>query len=408
MKRIDIYTIDIGGGHIAPAMAIKEQFELSGYKDLDVRVVNIARALNARFLLTIYKRYWDLALRYPPLINAFYSGADNPFTIKILDRILGVSVLPRFAAYLEREKPDLIVSTYFSFTHYLELFKRVGQIDTICVVLNPEPFDAHQIWFSNAFDWSMVFSEASREKIVKQGIPARKLKVFPFPIKPSYTLRREPKETLRARLGIARDPFTFLFFFGAEGTGPVVKYLNAMREKKLDVQVVVLCGKDTGLYARLQRMAREFAPVRIIVGGYVPNLPDYIAASDVVVGKSGPNQVFETLIQERPIIISSFLANERCTSDWVLANKLGWLCRTPGQFGQLAARVSHRPQILEQYRQNIRSMGLKSGAPEICAFLYDLVRNRGNAGKTSRLADFIRKARESLKSAGARGARSPR
>ncbi|HTP59022.1 MAG TPA: hypothetical protein VMM82_08900, partial [Spirochaetia bacterium] len=145
-KRIDLYTIDIGGGHIAPAMAIKEQFDLLGYKDVDVRVVNLGIALGANFLRYVYRFYWNSALRYPPLINAFYRGADNPFMIKIVDRILGISILPRFVQYLEREKPDLVVSTYFTFTHYLELLKRVGQLDAVTVVLNPEPFDSHYIW----------------------------------------------------------------------------------------------------------------------------------------------------------------------------------------------------------------------------------------------------------------------
>ena len=36
-KRIDIYTIDIGGGHIAPAQAIKQAFDLRGDPDLDWR-----------------------------------------------------------------------------------------------------------------------------------------------------------------------------------------------------------------------------------------------------------------------------------------------------------------------------------------------------------------------------------
>ena len=61
--------------------------------------------------------------------------------------------------------------------------------------------------------------------------------------------------------------------------------------------------------------------MQIAVRGYVTNLADYIAAADVVVGKSGPNQVFETLLQERPIIISSFLANEKETTDWVIRNR---------------------------------------------------------------------------------------
>jgi len=71
MKRIDIYTIDIGGGHIAPAQALKQQFDIMGYKDLEVHVVNLGITLPTTFLRYLYKFYWDKALRYPPLINAF-------------------------------------------------------------------------------------------------------------------------------------------------------------------------------------------------------------------------------------------------------------------------------------------------------------------------------------------------
>ena len=63
--------------------------------------------------------------------------------MKIIDRILGITHPPAFVAYLETEKPDLVVSTYFTFTHFLEMLKRVGQLDATAVVLNPEPFDSH-------------------------------------------------------------------------------------------------------------------------------------------------------------------------------------------------------------------------------------------------------------------------
>jgi UDP-N-acetylglucosamine:LPS N-acetylglucosamine transferase len=377
MNRIDIYTIDIGGGHIAPAQAIKEQFDLLGYKDLDVRVVNVGVQLNARFLRAVYKIYWNFALRYPPLINAFYRGADNPIMMTVLDRLFGITFLPRFMHYLEKQKPDLVLSTYFTFTHYLEMFKRVGQLDAITVALNPEPFDAHFIWFSHAFDYSLVFSGKSRDEIVKKGISRRKVKVFPFPVKPTYAKRWESKEELRTKLELAREPFTFLFVFGAEGKGPVKKFLAALAQHKLDCQVMVVCGKNRPLQQELEELSRTSrGGPRIRVRGFVRNLGDYIAASDVVVGKSGPNQVFETLIQERPIIISSFLANEKRTSDWVLENRVGWLCRTPEQFARLAARIIAHPAILDSYGRNIRSLNLRSGTPDICAFLYDLLKEK--------------------------------
>jgi UDP-N-acetylglucosamine:LPS N-acetylglucosamine transferase len=396
MKRIDFFTIDIGGGHIAPAMAIKEQFDLLGHRDLEVHVVNLGLALGANFLRHIYRFYWNMALRYPPLINAFYRGADNPFLIKVIDRILGISILPRFVQYLEREKPDLVVSTYFTFTHYLELLKRVGQLEAIAVVLNPEPFDSHYVWFSHAFDWSLVFSRKSRDEIAEKGIPAGRLKVFQFPVKPSFAKRREIKATLRGRLGLERKRFTALLFFGAEGVGPVKKHIAAMIERKLDIQVVVVCGRNEPLRRDLETLAAgQTGSVHVAVRGYVTNLADYIAASDVVVGKSGPNQVFETLVQGRPLIISSFLANEKETTNWVIGNRVGWLTRTPGQLAARLSKLAARREILAEYQRNIGRLKLHAGAEEICQFLYGLVKDSKPRKKVT-VGETIRKIRDAV------------
>jgi UDP-N-acetylglucosamine:LPS N-acetylglucosamine transferase len=393
-RRIDIYTIDIGGGHIAPAQALKQQFDILGYKDLDVRVVNLGITLRATFLRYLYKFYWDKALRYPPLINAFYRGADNPFLIKIADRILGITTLPKFVGYLEREKPDLVVSTYFTFTHYLEMLKRVGQLDAVTVVLNPEPFDSHYIWFSPVFDWNMVFSRKSRDGIVSKGIARQTVKVFHFPIKPSFARRTQSPAVLRGRLGLAKKPFTVLFFFGAEGVGPVKKFLSALIERGIALQAVVICGKNEKLKADIESLARgRTGSVQVQVRGYVTNLADYIAASDVVVGKSGPNQVFETLLQCRPIVISSFLANEKETTNWVIGNKLGWLTRSPAHLATLLQRLEAHPEVLKRYRASIEAMKLRSGAPEICEFLAGLARQK-RPPKKRPMADALRKLRD--------------
>jgi UDP-N-acetylglucosamine:LPS N-acetylglucosamine transferase len=396
MKRIDIYTIDIGGGHIAPAQALKQQFDIVNYPNLEVRVVNLGTELPTTFLRFIYKFYWNNALRYPPLVNAFYRGADNPFFLQIIDRILGISILPRFVGYLEREKPDLVVSTYFTFTHYLELLKRVGQLSAVSVVLNPEPFDSHYVWFSPAFDWSMVFSKKSRDEIVEKGIARRKVRVFQFPIKPSFSKRTSSKSALRKRLALDPKPFTVLFFFGAEGVGPVKKFLALLIERGIKLQAVVVCGRNERLARDMESLARgPTGGLSIEVRGFVTNLADFIAAADVVVGKSGPNQVFETLIQERPIIISSFLANEKQTTEWVRGQRVGWLTRTPAQLATLLAKLVRQPRILAEYQANIRRQKIRSGAPEICEFLYEQV-NKKRPQQKRTVGDALRRFRDAV------------
>jgi len=373
MKRIHLYAIDIGGGHIAPAVAIKQQIDAMGREDIEVRVVNLGKALRAHLMSGIYKTYWKSALKYPPLINAFYSGADNPLSTKILDAFFGITLLPRFHAYLRREKPDVVVSTYFTFTHYLETFKRVKQLDPVAVILNPEPFDSHSVWFSPIFDWTMVFSEKSRREIVEKGIPRETIRVFQFPIKPSAARRTVGREEVRRELELDPARFTVLICFGAEGVGPVRQYLKEIMAGGLAIQVVVVCGRNQILKRMLEKdVAAYRGEAHIVVRGFVTNLPDYVAAADLVLGKSGPNQVFETLMQERPIVIASCLANEKETGDWVVENNLGWVSRSPRHFVALLRRIRKDPGILAEYGDNIRRMAVRSGTPEIAEFLVGL------------------------------------
>jgi hypothetical protein len=185
-----------------------------------------------------------------------------------------------------------------------------------------------------------------------------------------------------------------LFFFGAEGVGPVKKFLSALIERGIALQAVVICGKNEKLKADIESLARgRTGSVQIQVRGYVTNLADYIAASDVVVGKSGPNQVFETLLQRRPIVISSFLANEKETTDWVIGNRLGWLTRSPAHLATLLQRLEAHPQVLKRYQANITAMKLRSGTPEICEFLAALARKK-RPPKKRPMADALRKFRD--------------
>ena len=135
------------------------------------------------------------------------------------------------------------------------------------------------------------------------------------------------------------------------------------------------------------------------VQGYVTNLADYIAAADLVVGKSGPNQVFETLLQERPIVVSSFLANEKETTSWIIKNRVGWLTRTPGHLATLIAKIAAHPGILDVYQRNIRKLKLRSGAPEICEFLYGLVKESKKRPRRT-MGDALRQFGDAVKAEG--------
>ena len=59
--------------------------------------------------------------------------------------------------------------------------------------------------------------------------------------------------------------------------------------------------------------------------------------------------------------------------------------------GKLAAR----PALLERYQANIRKLKLRSGAPEICAFLYGLVK-KPKKPKKQTMGEALRRFRDAV------------
>ncbi len=108
-----------------------------------------------------------------------------------------------------------------------------------------------------------------------------------------------------------------------------------------------------------------------------------------------PTRYSRPSLQGRPIVISSFLANEKETTSWVIGNQLGWLTRTPTHLATLLAKLAANPAILERYQQNIRRLNLRSGAPEICEFLYGLVKNTHRKKKQT-VGDALRRFRDAV------------
>ena len=260
----------------------------------------------------------------------------------------------------------------------------MGQLDAVTVVLNPEPFDSHYIWFSPVFDWSMVFSRKSRDEIVEKGIARQKVKVFQFPIKPSFARRTQSPATLRGSLGLDEKAIhrALLLRRGGRRPGEEVPHgPHRARDRPAG-----------GGHLREEREAegrhRESRPGQHRLGADTgAGIRDESRGLHSRLrrrrGKSGPNQVFETLLQCRPIVISSFLANEKETTNWVIGNKLGWLTRSPAAPRDAAPELAAQPAVLKRYQANIEAMKLRSGTPEICEFLAGLARQKRAPKKTA-------------------------
>ncbi|MBV9126256.1 MAG: glycosyltransferase, partial [Planctomycetes bacterium] len=110
--------------------------------------------------------------------------------------------------------------------------------------------------------------------------------------------------TWRRQLGLAPEGRVVLLVGGGEGMGPVQPMARAIDAAlPLDeprTQLVVITGRNAVLRSRLQAVPWRH-PAHIT--GFVTNMPEWMAAADVLVSKAGPGTIMEGMLSGLPLIL---------------------------------------------------------------------------------------------------------
>jgi 1,2-diacylglycerol 3-beta-galactosyltransferase len=132
----------------------------------------------------------------------------------------------------------------------------------------------------------------------------------------------EPLEIDRAaerrKLGLDPERPVGLVMFGGQGS-------NAMLEiaRRLEIQLICICGKNEKLAARLRALKRA-SPM--VVEGFTKQVRYYMALADFFIGKPGPGSISEALAMKLPVIVERnawTLPQERYNAEWIVENQVG-------------------------------------------------------------------------------------
>jgi 1,2-diacylglycerol 3-beta-galactosyltransferase len=70
---------------------------------------------------------------------------------------------------------------------------------------------------------------------------------------------------------------------------------------------VVVCGRNQKLVHKLKHETAYPAGMRVVVTGFVDNMPEWMGASDVIITKAGPGTIAEALISGLPLMLNGFI-----------------------------------------------------------------------------------------------------
>jgi 1,2-diacylglycerol 3-beta-galactosyltransferase len=350
-------TIAAGGGHVAGAWAMAESIEHHYPGSFELRVSDYMKDTGIVGLDRFHKDSWRRALRYPILARVGQRVIDAfpRLTIAFQRRILR-GFARAAAADLGEVPPLLIVSNHGLITTGLAEAKRLYGLEVRVLTFATEPFNISAYWGDPRADRVIVASEESRRNLLRFGVPAEKMTVIGRPVRQAF-LNAPAKDEARERLGLA-DRFTCLVSFGGEGVGKNPRAsIRGLLDADPPLQVVVITGRNEALKEELKALGTE----KLRVEGFVDNLADYLAASDVFVGKAGPSSVYEALAVGRPVLASGYAGlNELGVARFIESRGLGRHVGTTAALVREVRRYAGDPGLLQEVARRCRELDLAS------------------------------------------------
>ncbi len=344
-RRVLILTSDVGGGHRSVALALAEALEPFHFEvsTVDLITQGLPSPLNR-----IGRLYGPLVNRAPLIWCALYHLTEGQWRTGFLLRCLKPLFFKRLISLLQTTNPNVVVSTHPLANHLttwaLQRTRRVPMVTMITDLVRPHP-----LWVCSEIDLCLVPTEEARRGALNWGIPGEKVKVVGLPVSLAFTKRIADRDALRAGVGLERDLFTVLISGGGEGVGDLLALVKAVSKAGLEVQTIVVAGRNRRLQERLEERAWE---VPIHITGFTERMPALMQAADCVITKAGPSTISEALVSGLPLIITSAIpGQEEANVDYVTRSGAG--IYTPALEKAVAALrdLIASPKTMEQMRR---------------------------------------------------------
>ena len=185
----------------------------------------------------------------------------------------------------------------------------------------------------------------------------------------------------RKRLGLRPDLPTGLILFGGHGSKVILEIAERLDRSPLELQLIVICGKNDKLAAALR--ARKFR-FPIFVEEFTTRVNYYMQLADFFIGKPGPGSLSEALAMRLPVIVERnawTLPQERYNADWILENEAGVVLQSFRGINKAVAQLIE-PAALARYRDNTSAMK-NQAVFEIPRFLKRILEQTGQASETN-------------------------
>lgn len=328
---------DTGAGHRAAASAIQAAMEIGYPGEYTFELVDV------------YRRYTPFPFNYmpeiyPPWVNyarhswkLAYQFANTPRRARVFMALIQRYWAAGIRRFVSEQPADVIVSVHALFSRpIMHAYHRALPYRPPFVTVITDLVSTHAFWYEKDVERCLVPTQAAHDRGRQFGLRPDQLRVTGLPIHPRFADGLLPKDAARRKLDWDTALPAVLLIGGGDGMGPVSAIARALNQRALDMQLIVIAGRNRTLQRQLES-ARWNQPTRIYP--FVHNMPELMAAADMLITKAGPATICEACLAGLPMVISSAVpGQEEGNVAYVVENRAG--VYAPGA-DRVADAVSH-------------------------------------------------------------------
>lgn len=330
----------------------------------------ISRRLTARGWHTLTATFEDPGLvvyrwlyrHSPSLCWIFYKALFLPGIRNIVASYTRKSHRSVFEKAVTNFSSDVIIGTSYGFDplilSYRESLKKEGQPVPLFVniVVDPRTFFATNL--VEVADVNCVFDDEIARRCKKEQPNAV--------VEPTgWFVRSEfnsdvPKKKMREQLGLQPDQLTFLFVAGSEGEVKSAQLIPQLLAQPRPIQIILACGSNQKLRESFQPLVEQYAShpfQKFQTLSFTTELYKYVRAADLLVGKAGPNSVFEAVACNTPFFATTHIAGQEDGNlEIIQEHHIGYVQENLDKASRMLHEIIANPEKLEEFAPSLKKL----------------------------------------------------
>ena len=345
MKKILITSTDWGHGIIAKGL--KEVIGKNHITEIVFVGVEPFSKVSYEF---IYKYF-------PSFFKIVFGFSEIKILKKLFDAYVERSYKEKIKSAIKRQKPGIVVNTYFAFNSSFESLQSQYNFRFINVFADPWTFS--RILISEAGE-NLTFDKYSLERLKILEPKAKGLPIGWFIEKKYYLAQNRSRKLARKKLGLNPNLFTLCVVSGSEGTFNIFKILSTFLNPRYKIQVIILCGNNFQMFnvvKTLKSLSEKIRGPKIIGVAYTQVMQDYLRASDLVVGKAGPNTMFQSVATLTPFFAISHISGQEDGNLKIIKRyRIGYVEENPRLATLKLKEIIENPKTLNKFQKNLKAL----------------------------------------------------